>query len=1062
MTIDTGFSTTSTNPVQNKVITEALGTKAPVSSLEAVQQALTAAELLLTSAADFSNLIATMKAELQAYVDTCIAEADWMDRATIWSICDDEIASRISRHNVDVQAHADIRALIEGCVTLATFSSHTSGGYDPVTGKNTSLHVTSEDRINWDAAALAIDEHLDEVYSASIHLAAGDRERWNGAATAIITHIADGTIHVTEALKSTWSAAASGFTSHIADVVTGNEAPHVAYGDRTAWNKAAQDVAAHIADMVLQTSPHLRTGERAAWNAAMQAQSQHAANLGIHVGTSDKERWDEAAAAIVRHMATVTGNPHGVTAANVGAYTTAEADSKIETEKAVLQANAQAAIQALLAGSVRYVDAVETLAELYELDAAHGDAYIVTRDPSLVYWDKDGNEVYQSCVYVCTIAGDGSVSWVAFSAPFTVDLSEFATDDEVADAVAEAVRAHDRDATAHEAAISAFIDEIRADVESIRETVEGYAESKLDKTTFEAHANDFNNPHHVTAEDVGTLTGEEIEDAIGEAEQRVIDAATEKINEMVVSTLKWKSTIDSFDELVAMSSLPTAWRKGADRPDGETFTPDYGFCYTVSGTAQMFVYLGVPEDLDPETWAPETDGTAANYAALCALALADTAEVQVVTTVPNAQALVSLAQEGMAVSGGRYAVLGGSVYRFTAVPTVRPETTDPLDWGWVAVDTDYTLAKGARYWVSGLRKVFTFNGRPRTAPTSGTTLADAQALGWTETGLTTEELLEWGWDDVGNVFNTSEVLNRALAAAQELLNAHNLSGDAHPAIQSAINEFTQMRVHFPGDGDDDATADGYWTVGVNAILNKAVSVYSGLATTRQIVALTALVDRLYAEYANKQCKLIAGDAIVLNQLNADQEPVEEGEDAAFTEIKWDAYSVLKKKLDEYGNPVLGDDGRPAIDESYGLTFKDGELYSTFHKKLVTKEDGSTEFHVVLGEAYATLKWLTDYVAGIATWTNIEAELAKKQDLLTEGPGIDIRTVVDADHEETYVNAAGETITVTVADRTHLEISTVPEEEQSLELTLLRLYGDDGKWYDLRVNENGDLTTTEVI
>ncbi len=39
---------------------------------------------------------------------------------------------------------------------------------------------------------------------------------------------------------------------------------------------------------------------------------------------------------------------------------------------------------------------------------------------------------------------------------------------------------------------------------------------------------------------------------------------------------------------------------------------------------------------------------------------------------------------------------------------------------------------------------------------------------------------------------------------------------------------------------------------------------------------------------------------------------------------------------------------------------------------------------------------------------------------------------------------------------------MPEEEQTLELTSLRLYGDDGKWYDLRVNEDGDLTTTEVV
>lgn len=1165
MVIDTGLSTTSTNPVQNRAVTLALGSLAPLADLEDAVALLDAARATLSSSTAYTAALTELQTALTAYVQSAVQAADWMDRAAIRAVADDQVGQRISEHDASAAAHPDLREIAENAVTLAAFEAHTQGGFDPVTGVNSALHISSADRLNWDAAKIAADEHFAEAYFSVHHITAADREDWNTASDALLKHVVDDDVHVTASLKAAWASAAAGLTAHTADVVAGNEAPHVAYEDRVAWNRAVTDLTSHVADFVLQTAPHLRAGERTAWNNAATMLSTHVADYvlatAVHLRDGERASWTEAADAIRSHVGTVAGNPHHVTAENLAggaAYTKTAADAKITQEKDALIESASNTVKAFLAGSVRYMGVIDGgLADLRTEapSPAHGDAYIVTSEPGNSYIDVDGNTVYQAMLYVATVDSETSAQdWVPFGRPFTVDMSKLMTKEAAQQYVAALINTHNADSNAHSALFEAIRESYAAAAGALAGRATSLEASKLDKSEFLAHVNRMDNPHAVTAADLDTLSRYEIEQLISGAQAAVVAAAKAKIGAMVASTFKWRGTVSDVYTLRDKSLLPTAAGATAhgsgdttDYSAGDSHNPELGDSWTVEGSAQMYVYTGRPvnvtrgTDTVPVTaagWYPaglsavgdiasgvvEPVGDIHPYMRLATLALGDTAEVAA-TRVPNIAALVSASQAAtqpavgsryvVPLSGTNYAVFRFDGYSPSSDPSDAPTSTDPTDWGWTLVFASaavpgvdatalysvQTPKAGDTVWVvpvdgetgdlAGARK-FVFRGRSAgvtsfTPATSGKpTLAELESLGWHVDELTTADLADWGWDDVGNVLNTSEVLQQAIAQATAIVSQHDSDENAHASIQAAISAYTNLKVHFPGDANDVPSAAGYWTVGVNAVLTKAAEKYAGLATTRQIAALVALVDSLYAAYANKQSKLVEGLAIKLTDLDASNQPVGAGATPAKTQISWDPMAILKKTAGG------------AVDESYGLNFSDGELFSTYQMKyqvtpltdvdatkagtLKTALDdlisalstGSAQsiararaalatayndleaqgtWKVTLGEAYATLRWLANYTAGVATWDAIQVALDGKQDKLVAGKGLQFRQVVDD---------ADEIDGVVTATATHWEITTLPEEEQTLELTSLRLMGDDGKWYDLRVNEDGDLTTTEVV
>lgn len=967
MTIDTGLSTTSTNPVQNKVVTQALGTRAPLSDLEAVQQ--TVSQLSASLAAESTERSAQytqLLTSLQSYANQKIAEANWMTRNDIIAFVDDEITSMISEHNVSATAHADIRALLNDTVTLAAFNAHTDGGYNPVTELNDALHVTLSEKTDWNAAVMAIDDHLDVLTVDIIHITQEERVKWNSATTDLANHIVNQFIHVTESEVETWTNAAEGFAAHTADVTAGYDSPHVTYADRVKWDKVVTDLTAHIADSVNSASPHLHAGERATWNAAIVDLASHVASSDIHITALMRTQWDTARAAANSHLAITSGNPHGTTAADLDAYTTTQVDTKISNTRTQLLSDAQSSVNALLAGGIRYRGTVGTVSELMSMTGyVHGDAFIVTDDPGYSYIDVDGTTKYQACIYICQVT-DGSPSWVAFSEPFKINLNTFDTKASANTRIATAINVHDTDPSAHSTVFAAIQSAASDRMGDIEDDLDTLSSQSLPKSTFQTHANNKSNPHQVTAEDVGTLTSSEIATLVDAAEADVEVYAEQKIGSMVASTFKWRGTFEFpaagsgiADPLVTMSKRSTAWHRGT--ANAETDNPAFGDCYTEQGSARMYVFTGIPMDVDVNT---------------------------------------------------------------------EPAPTSAADY--------------ARF----------------------------------------------GWDDVGNILDTNSILSEALSKITELIAIHDGDTDAHQTIQSSIADFT-----------GDITVGGETFHGIIDALTTVISRYQALGTVRQTASLVELVNNLYDQYTNKQNKITAGLAIKLNEFDAGGNPVTYSGDVpsapvATTQIAWDP------------TDMLGD----------GLVFSDGMLkcsYNTVTRTVhdpVTDEDITTT-HVVLGEAYATLDWVSTYTAGLMTRTAVANALAGKQDRLTTGTGIAIYSVMDTSHNAIKYDEGGNIVykktqqlddfgqpvytedgdpifvnvqkrddngnlmfdqggnpiyeeaedeDTVVADETHLEISTIAEDEQVLELTVLRLQDHvTGEWHEIRIDEDGDLTSVRV-
>lgn len=973
MTIDTGLSTTSTNPVQNRVVTRELGTRAPLTELTALSTRVSELNLAVTNETQqrtqqYNQLLGS----LQSYIDSAIAQADWMTASQIRTYADDKLTELVSVHNVSTSAHGDLRKLIEDSVTLATFESHTDGGYNPVTKLNDALHVTLYDKVNWNAAADAIDDHLDTASVNTIHITQEEREKWTGASREVTDHTSNPAIHVTESDKETWSNAASGYSSHAADVAHGYNRPHVTYADRVAWDGMVESLTRHVADTVLASSLHLRDGERAAWNAAKTTLENHVAAAGIHITDGERYAWDEAAASIATHVAVVAGNPHGTTASDVGAYTKSEANSKVAASKTEMVEEAETSMRSLMAGGVRYKGSVTTYTELLSIsEYSAGDAYIVTGDETFSYIDIDGTVRYQSCVYICQVAQSGAAEWIPFSEPFKVNLNLFDTKESARTRIDNAITEHDEDANAHSTVFAAARDAMTHRMDAIEQRIATLDESTVPMSDFEQHRDNTDNPHAVTAEQVGTLTDDQIEALVDGAQATAIAYAENKIGSIAASTFKWRGSFsfpeagsDTEDPLIALSKSKdgdgnyTAWRRGTAVSDGDS--PAYGDCYTETGSGRMYVFTGIPVGTDLDT---------------------------------------------------------------------------------------------------------------ETLPSSNTD-RDGYA--------------RFGWDDVGNILDSATIIANAIAQARALIEMHNVDENAHQSIQNAVAEY-----------NNPISVGGESFANVIDALVAVIGRYQAIGTVRQTASLVELVNRLYDQYTNKQSRIIEGLGIKLTNYDAEgnELPAVAVEGVATTSIAWDPSDMI----------------------GTGLAYEDHILRCTYETKAMTTIDAEgneiVKRYVTLGESYASLDWVSSYVAGLMTKAAVDEALAKKQDKLTAGAGIAIFSVMDTSHNGIKVDEAGNPVfkrepvldengyptydedgnqiyayvqkrdetgalvfdqngdpvyeeeeddTVVIADQTHLEISTVAEDEQVLELTKLQLQDHvTGKWYDIRIDEDGDLTSAEV-
>jgi hypothetical protein len=85
--------------------------------------------------------------------------------------------------------------------TVAALEAHETG----VTPEGAQIHVTDEDRENWDTASVNIADHIANTIR---HITAAERTAWDAVVTAFATHDADNTRHITAAERTAWNAKA--------------------------------------------------------------------------------------------------------------------------------------------------------------------------------------------------------------------------------------------------------------------------------------------------------------------------------------------------------------------------------------------------------------------------------------------------------------------------------------------------------------------------------------------------------------------------------------------------------------------------------------------------------------------------------------------------------------------------------------------------------------------------------------------------------------------------------------------------------------------------------------
>lgn len=138
--VDSSFSATSVNPVQNKVINSALSEKVPVSRTIngkplASNISLTAGDVGADTAGAAAEAVASAKAYTDSKIDALVGEGASTTLDTIG-----EISTAIEGNQDAVKA---LNAAIGTKANASDFTSHTS---------NTTVHVTAAERTKWNAA----------------------------------------------------------------------------------------------------------------------------------------------------------------------------------------------------------------------------------------------------------------------------------------------------------------------------------------------------------------------------------------------------------------------------------------------------------------------------------------------------------------------------------------------------------------------------------------------------------------------------------------------------------------------------------------------------------------------------------------------------------------------------------------------------------------------------------------------------------------------------------------------------------------------------------------------
>lgn len=148
VTADEVLSTTSTNPIQNKVVTEALNNKADVEHIHIFADVLDKPTTLSgygITDGETKGAANTALETAKEYTDQKIA--DLIDGAPTTLDTLNEIAEAISENTNVVDA---LDAVIGGKASTSDLSAHTN---------NSDVHITSEERTNWNEASFKKHTH---------------------------------------------------------------------------------------------------------------------------------------------------------------------------------------------------------------------------------------------------------------------------------------------------------------------------------------------------------------------------------------------------------------------------------------------------------------------------------------------------------------------------------------------------------------------------------------------------------------------------------------------------------------------------------------------------------------------------------------------------------------------------------------------------------------------------------------------------------------------------------------------------------------------------------------
>lgn len=447
--IDDQLSSVSTNPVQNKVITLALDNYAVSADFASVHTAIAAfnSALQIEHAARAKYLETTSETARQYVTDAIELALNTTQRIvdeTSAEYCRTlldahnantfgEYDSRYQFNDTDVYvSHPELRDKFAYRVTKAAFAAH---------GGNTTIHVTNALKQLWNDSYDLIRFHVTNDF---IHINGDERASWNAslsdAASTFAQHAQNLTArrHVSAEGKTSWNSMVSAYARHAIDAdqfPSGYGKPnHVSNALRDSWNSAISGLVAHVA--TFGDGSHITEAERVDFDELHDEVLVHRGNGDLHVTSTEIVNWNDFDSRITAHVATITGNPHGLTPVMLDIYTSGRTDQLVETElgEAIDELVDQIAVDYDML--FRFKGVIEEIVSLPSYAYAQvGDSWKVLHDTQ--YTGADGVTRWISAIYIW----DGG-EWLRSGADVETDFSSVVTTTEAQAMLDEQLPAH--------------------------------------------------------------------------------------------------------------------------------------------------------------------------------------------------------------------------------------------------------------------------------------------------------------------------------------------------------------------------------------------------------------------------------------------------------------------------------------------------------------------------------------------------------------------------------------------------------------------------------------------